>query len=161
MVERRRIVIVGIGNTLRGDDGAGVAVVQGLQARGCARATLIDAGTAPENYLGAIARLQPDEVILIDAAAMGAAPGTTRRLAVADARWTSLSTHAASLQLCVTFLRAETQADIQLVGIQPGTRALGAALSADVAAAVAALVKEFGADDAATDSGAGAGKSPA
>ena len=43
-------VIVGIGNTLKGDDGAGPLVCQQLRrAKVCAG--LIDAGTVPENYI--------------------------------------------------------------------------------------------------------------
>ncbi len=45
-------VIIGIGNTLKGDDGAGPLVCEQLSGKVCAE--LIDAGTVPENYIQTI-----------------------------------------------------------------------------------------------------------
>jgi hydrogenase 3 maturation protease len=134
-------VIVGIGNLLRGDDGAGVAVVRRLRARGRTQARLIEAGTAPENYLGPITQAQPAAVIIVDAADMGRAPGTIADVDVDESGWPSLSTHAPSLQPLVAYLRAETGARVRLIGIQPAARALDAPLSPEVEAAVGRLVQ--------------------
>ena len=81
---RGKTVIVGIGNSLRGDDGFGPALVQRLQGR--VRPVCIDAGVAPENYLGRIVKEQPDTVLLVDAAHLGLEPGipSVNRIAATD-----------------------------------------------------------------------------
>jgi len=47
-----KTVIVGMGNVLKGDDGAGPLICQQLNGKVCAE--LIDAGTVPENYIQTI-----------------------------------------------------------------------------------------------------------
>ncbi len=73
MTEGRRL-IVGIGNSMRRDDGAGPAVAARLAARG---------HDAIEHAGDAIALIalwrDVDDVVLIDAMRSGAAPGTVRR----------------------------------------------------------------------------------
>ena len=61
-----KIVLVGIGNPLRGDDGFGPALIAALD--GQVRAVCIDAGTAPESYAGKIIKENPDTVVFVDAA---------------------------------------------------------------------------------------------
>jgi Ni,Fe-hydrogenase maturation factor len=69
-----KTLIVGIGNLLKGDDGAGPIFCQKLRdAR--VSAEIIDAGTAPENYIQAIIRKNPESLLVIDAIDFGASPG--------------------------------------------------------------------------------------
>jgi hydrogenase 3 maturation protease len=68
-----KTVIVGIGNTLKGDDGAGPWVCQKLQEARVS-AELIDAGTVPENYIQPIISKSPQNLIIIDAIDSGAPP---------------------------------------------------------------------------------------
>ena len=49
-----KVVIVGVGNVLRGDDGLGPLFVEGLKSK--VAAPCINAGNAFENYLGVIIR---------------------------------------------------------------------------------------------------------
>ncbi|MHC4647512.1 MAG: hydrogenase maturation protease, partial [Planctomycetota bacterium] len=70
-----RTVIVGIGNTLKGDDGAGPLICEHLSAAGVS-AELIDAGTVPENYIQPIIRKAPENLVIVDAMEFGASPGT-------------------------------------------------------------------------------------
>ena len=65
-VLRGKTVIVGMGNPLRGDDGFGPALIERL--RGKVSATCIDAGIAPENYVGRIVKETPDTILLVDVA---------------------------------------------------------------------------------------------
>ena len=59
------MVIVGIGHPLRGDDALGPSLVKRLD--GHLDALCIDAGSAPENYLGKIIKASPDVILFIDA----------------------------------------------------------------------------------------------
>ena len=74
-----RVVVVGMGQPLWGDDAAGSRVAQYLQAnkelRKGARVTVFDAQEVPENVLGQVVKLQPDTVVFVDAADMDAQPG--------------------------------------------------------------------------------------
>jgi len=75
-----RILVLGIGNTLLGDEGVGVAVVDQLTREGGlpSHVDLLDGGT------GSLVLLEPmreaGRMILVDATADGQPPGTVRRL---------------------------------------------------------------------------------
>jgi hydrogenase maturation protease len=76
----KRTLVLGIGNTLLGDEGVGVAVIDHLQATGGlpANVDFLDGGT------GSMVLLEPmreaRRMILVDATADGAPPGTCQRL---------------------------------------------------------------------------------
>ena len=69
-------VIVGIGNTLKGDDGAGPQVCSIL--KGNISAEIIDAETAPENFVAKIIQMSPKKLLIIDAIDFGKPPGTIK-----------------------------------------------------------------------------------
>src|SRR4030042_5124329 len=69
-----KTLIVGIGNTLKGDDGAGPLVCERLTGKICIE--VIDAGTVPENYIQTIIKKAPQNLLIIDAIDFGASPGT-------------------------------------------------------------------------------------
>lgn len=75
-----RTLVLGIGNTLLGDEGVGVAVIDHLHAYGGlpADVDLLDGGT------GSMVLLEPmreaHRMILVDATADGSPPGTVQRL---------------------------------------------------------------------------------
>jgi hydrogenase maturation protease len=74
------ILVLGIGNLLRRDEGFGVHVIRVLAERyvPSANVTLLDGGTAGVGLLDAI--LGCDRLVVIDVARMGAPPGTLARL---------------------------------------------------------------------------------
>ena len=140
-----RLCVVGIGNRVAGDDGAGSALADRLAGQLAVRSggppagRIIDAGIAPENHLEPIVRDEPDTVLLVDAVDFGGRPGSIRLL---DARALSaggLSTHATSLSLIRGYLSARSSARVVLLGIQPRHLHMGAALSEEVAATVEAV----------------------
>lgn len=117
------VVILGIGNMLKGDDGAGPLLCEQLAGR--VSAQVIDTGTVPENYIQPIVTTRPDHLIIVDAVDFGAAPGTIRLFQPQDIDSFAFSTHALSPRLFLDVLRRETAADICLIGIQPGHTELG------------------------------------
>lgn len=126
-----------MGQTLRGDDGAGAIVARRLCASGARPNTLVlDAGPAPENYLGAIVRFAPNVVVYVDVAEMGLRPGAIRWLGGEEVGETMAATHTLSLGMSAKFLKAETGCEVFLLGIQPLADAFDTGLSAPVSAAV-------------------------
>ncbi|HEY3380838.1 MAG TPA: hydrogenase maturation peptidase HycI [Vicinamibacterales bacterium] len=133
-----RVAILGVGNDMNGDDGAGVSVVRELAARMPATpgVLLIDGGTAPENFTGPIRRFRPDLVIEIDAADQGEPPGTVAWIDWREADGMSASTHTLPPSVLANYLSSELGCRVALVGIQPEGLEMGTPLSPTVASAV-------------------------
>jgi hydrogenase maturation protease HycI len=137
-----RVVVMGIGSDLRGDDAAGPAVVRALASQlgdSHDHVRLIDAGAGPENFTGPVRRFDPALVILVDAALMGDAPGAVQWLAWEDTVGLSASTHTLPPYLLAKYLTGETGCTVAVIGIQPSGNGLGDPLSPPVAAAVEAV----------------------
>ena len=133
------VCLLGIGNRLRGDDAAGPLVLDQLDDMpACYR---FDAGEAPENFAEKIARLEPDVVLIIDAADVGAEPGEVRLLDPATCVAGGFSTHAMSLGMVCEYLKQRGCDRVLLAGIQPRDIRLGSEISPEVAAAVRKLAR--------------------
>ena len=135
----RRVVIVGVGNTLRGDDGFGPALV--ARIRGNCGAVCVDAGTVPENYIQTIARKKPQTLLVVDAMDFGAEPGEIGLFKVEQLGSAAISTHTLSPRLFVDLIRAEIDVQVCFVGIQPAGTGFGESVSVPVGEAVARLSK--------------------
>ena len=131
-------VIVGIGNTLKGDDGAGPLVCKQLSGKVCAE--LIDAGTVPENYIQTIIKKAPQNLLIIDAIDFGASAGTINIFKPEQLNSLVLSTHTLSPRLFVDMVCREIKVDVYFVGIQPAQIQLGQPQSAQVSQAIQWLV---------------------
>ena len=129
-VLKGKIVIVGVGNTLRGDDGFGPALAERL--RGEVNALCIDAGTTPENYLGKIAAEKPDTVLIVDAVHLGLPPGRYEILRKHDILSAGFTTHDISPRLFVEYLERKTEAQIYMLAVQPARLDFGAEISPNV-----------------------------
>ncbi len=125
-----KTVIVGIGNTLRADDGFGPALIERL--KGKVKALCIDAATAPENYAGKIAKAKPDTILIVDALHLGLAPGKHEILRKDDIAKSGLSTHDISLKMFIEYLQTRTPADIFVLGVQPKNLSFGQEMSAEL-----------------------------
>lgn len=136
---RGDLVILGIGNPLRGDDAAG-----GLLARRLGPApgvTAIDAEEVPESHLGRILAARPSVVLLIDAVDLGAPPGSAALLESGDLPLGPVSTHRVPLRLLMDVVARDTGADVLLLAIQPRHVEFGRPLSAEVRTTVALLTE--------------------
>jgi hydrogenase 3 maturation protease len=140
---RGRVVVLGIGNDLRADDGAGSILARSLGQRFPGAA--FDGGQAPENVSGPVRRARPDTVIIVDAADFGGAPGETRFATPGGAGGLTLGTHALPIGTFMTALGEMTGAAVHLVAIQAATTEFGGAMTPDVAAAVGEVGRELAA----------------
>ena len=143
----QRIVILGMGNELDGDDAAGIQVARRLQIAlaGYDHILVIDGGNAPESYTGKIRQFAPDFVLLVDGADMGEAPGAVAWLDWEDTDGLSGSTHTLPLHVLSNYLVMEFGCQVALLGIQIQqlNMTLGDPLSPPVAAAVEGVVAEI------------------
>ena len=153
-----RPVIIGIGNSLMGDDGAGPAVISLLQEKLAntdiiARVEMICLETPGYSLLSYIS-LQ-DFVIIIDAACFGGYPGEVRRFILEDItlpvaiEHSELDLHSSDIFKVCHYARQLKLAPanllffgIQLVSIQPGT-ALSPEMSAGVQQTALLIRKEL------------------
>jgi hydrogenase 3 maturation protease len=133
-----RTVIVGVGNTLKADDGAGPLVCQQLQKTGIG-ADIIDAGTVPENYIGPLVKKAPENVLVIDAMDFGAEPGTIQIFRPQQLSRFIGSTHTLSPRVFTEMLSHHTEVDVYFVGIQPARIGMGQEVSGQVSRAVQQL----------------------
>jgi len=132
-------VIVGIGNVMRGDDAFGPMVAGRLEGR--IHAEVVDAGTVPENFLGKIASVEPDTVMLVDAGDFGGEPGDIALLEPNELATTSFSTHVPALALLESFLEADRRVRVILLAAQPKHGEFGTPISDEMAAAVEITVR--------------------
>ncbi len=138
-------IILGIGNTLKGDDGSGVYVAERVneylpdakeelgqtKTMGNRRVSAINCGTTPENYTSIIRKHNPDRLILVDAADMGLKPGSYRVIPPERIGVMHISTHNIPLSVFISYV-GEFCKDVVLIGIQPDEMEIGAALSSVV-----------------------------
>ena len=138
---RPPLAVLGFGNRMWRDDGAGSHLAEALGDRPDLIA--IDGGSVPENHLERVVRADPASVLLVDAADFGGRPGEARLLQPAVLARAGLSTHAGSPQMLARYLAARTAAPVALLAIQPGDCSAGEELSPAVAATVSDLLRYF------------------
>jgi len=128
-----RVVFVGIGGELQGDDAAGARVAQQLCGRTASNVLPLICWTVPESFAEPIRRFRPTHVLLIDAAELGQMPGACRLVSAEDVLGLALSTHGMPLRLLAKYLRKTTDAEIALLALQPKQTELGGGLSQELA----------------------------
>jgi hydrogenase 3 maturation protease len=139
-----RVVVLGVGNSMRSDDAAGPLVAHRLAKSGLAcnpdSFLVIDAGNAPENTTAELRRFAPQLIILIDAAEMGAAPGTIRWIEMEEIDGMSASTHTMPLSMLAKYLVLELGCEVKILGIQPQSTEIGESVNRGVLLAVDEVV---------------------
>lgn len=136
----KRFGVVGVGNVMKGDDGAGPEVVAGLQKRGFSL-PCVDATEVPENYAGWVPKQELEAVVFVDAVEFGGEPGECRVIPFEHLMISASNTHRMSLHYTVMYLRDQWEGDAILVGVQPKSMTLGEGLSKEVNNGVQELTK--------------------
>jgi hydrogenase maturation protease HycI len=142
-----KTLIMGVGNILRGDDAFGPELVNRLRESSF---PCIDAGTTPENQIGASAKHDPLIILIADAVHMELEPGTCRILERDEILAnTGFTTHDLSQVLFMERLEETTGARVLMLAVQPGQLGFGTPMSAPVQATLEGLEKlilEIGSD---------------
>jgi len=133
----RKIVIAGIGNILRRDDGVGVHITRNI--RETKQITIINAEVSIENYIGKINHLKPDILLLIDCMHLNMAPGDYKIVSLDEITDHTFTTHNISLKKLNGFFSMKTY----VLGIQPGDISFGEDLTDSVQDSARHIIQEF------------------
>lgn len=117
----RPAAVVGVGNALRGDDAFGPAVVAALPTS--PQLQLFDVQAVPESYLVPIVESGCPGVLFVDAAELGAEPGSVAVVPADSLSEVDVSTHAISLSLVAEAIRGLAR---EARGTEPVCAMLGA-----------------------------------
>ena len=127
-----KVVLVGMGNPLKCDDGFGTILASSLEGR--IKADIFTAGVVPENYLSKIVKAGPDTILIIDAADFAGAPGELKFFYPHEIRSLNFfSTHNMSPSLMINYLQDSTKADVIFLAVQPKYIGFGESLSPEIA----------------------------
>ena len=140
-VSHSPVLVVGVGNPLRGDDGVGVAVVQNLARLALPEdVQIVDGGTLGLGLVNLIEGVR--RVLLVDAADLGREPGEHMCWRLAEARLPGedghLSVHSAGVRDALLLAQALDclPEDVVIVGVQPANLEWNTGLSPRVQAAL-------------------------
>ncbi len=125
-----KVIIVGIGNIIRGDDGFGPKLIENIKNK--VKVVCLDAGVAPENYLGKVIKENPDTILIVDAVCLGKNPGQYEILKGEDIEKCGFTTHDISPVMFMEYLTNQTKANIYMLGVQPRGIELGSEMSEEL-----------------------------
>ncbi len=125
----KKLVIMGIGNDIRGDDGIGPYIVENIKHLESSNVSILNATTVPENFTGKIRKIDPTHIIIVDAVIMNEGPGKIKIVKKEEVAGVSISTHSMSLSYLVNYLELEKPYNILFIGIEPESMELGQGLS--------------------------------
>ena len=111
------VVVLGVGRREHGDDAVGPLLIDRLPTG--ADLVGIDCGTAPENFLGVVARHHPGLVLCVDACHTGAPAGTIHLLSPNQLAHTGLGTHGLTPALFLEMLQQQTGATCAVLAVEP------------------------------------------
>lgn len=144
-----KLLILGIGNDIRGDDGVGPYIINQLydlkegllENDDCSETNLefidldsmnnlknstnfknlvlINAGSVPENFTGSIKKENPSHILIIDASLTGKNPGDMSVVLKENIINLSVSTHSMSLSYLIKYLETDSEFNILFIGIEP------------------------------------------
>lgn len=147
--ERPHLLVLGIGNTLNGDDGAGCAIADAVNSLPPDKRktdftfTALNAGTVPENFVGTIRKANPDLLLIIDAGDFSAMPGTIELFLPSDVTGFTFATHALPLSVLAEYIGSELSVPVEILLIQPESIDFLAPLSPKAESAVQEVVDFF------------------
>jgi hydrogenase maturation protease len=140
----KMLKVIALGNTLRGDDGVGPAVIDTLTGMEAPEMILIDLGSNAFDLLFHLNR--PEPIVLIDCAQMGIEPGGIRRMTV-DAKILQhvdrfISLHGFSFsEIYGMAAGIGTTAPCRLIAIEPDSVEFGSGLSPVVRESIPSVVR--------------------
>lgn len=141
-----RTIILGLGNSLRADEGFGVHLLKNLENLHLPPAVeLVDGGTLGLRLLEYVERA--DNLLVLDAVDTGEKPGTVVRLAGENVKRygrAKLSLHQLGFQevLALAELRGANPRDIVVIGIQPQSLEWGCELTNVVKARIPEAIEQ-------------------
>jgi len=125
-----KVVVVGVGNPIKGDDGFGPALIERIKDK--TSMVCIDAGSTPESYAGKIIKERPDTILIVDAVHLGVSAGEYDILKSSEIEKSGFTTHDISPRMFLDYLERETGSNIYMLGVQPENISFGAEMTESV-----------------------------
>ena len=115
--KKPNIVIIGLGNQARKDDGAGLLLIDQLQNREIFKKIhFIQVGRTPENYLQKILSVEPELVIFVDSIDCNTSDEISL-FTSEELEEEQFSTHSYSIKLIAKYIKKYGNPDIRYLGI--------------------------------------------
>jgi len=128
----RRVVVAGVGNSLRKDDFVGVEIVRNLLGKVSQNVFLIECETVPESDLEPIVEFKPTHVLVLDAALLDLKPGSSKLVEPSIIPGVSVLSHALPLRVFSEFVTSVAGARVGLLVIQPKETDFGEGLTEEL-----------------------------
>ena len=135
-----KIVIIGVGNELKGDDKVGLEVVEKLKNKIKNENFLFIKTLTPENWIWKIIKLKPKLIVILDSCDFGGKPGEFRIIKENEIQEFLISTHNLPLTLFLRGIKQEISPKIIFIGIQPKEFGFGKEMSKEVKESVKKVV---------------------
>jgi hydrogenase maturation protease len=147
-----RIVVLGVGNPDKADDGAGICAAAAVRKRLSPTrkryVRVLLGGPSPENLTGKIRAFRPGLVLILDAALGGRNPGALFLVAPEKIADDGVTTHQISLHQLVSYIEESIGCPVIVLGIQPKSLEyegkMSAAAARGISNAVEFLLKSLG-----------------
>ncbi|RLG86736.1 MAG: hydrogenase 3 maturation endopeptidase HyCI [Thermoprotei archaeon] len=143
IIKDRKVVIIGLGHPLRGDDFIGSYIAKKLQQLiKSSNILIINAETVPELYTDVVREFKPDILLIIDAVDFGGKPGEMIFSRLCDLEMVERNglSHALPLHLVLRLMNIEED-QVYILGIQPGNITVGNSMSQEVLKRAEVIVK--------------------
>jgi hydrogenase 3 maturation protease len=127
----KNLVVIGMGNELRGDDSVGIVVVRMLKPHINKKLRVFEGHTTPEVFISPTCSLQPSHVLIVDAAELKGKPGEWRLLFSNELNESLLTTHSIPPTEIASNIEQRCNAKVAFIGIQPLKRDINLSLSKD------------------------------
>jgi len=109
----RRILLVGIGNALKSDDGIGIYICRNIIQKDNISTLIVESGI--EKFVGKINTIAPEILILVDCTDFQKEPGSWDLISLDQVTDFTMNTHTISIRRISEFFKMEKY----LLGIQP------------------------------------------
>jgi hydrogenase 3 maturation protease len=128
----KNTVIIGIGNEFRGDDGIGPYITGKINSGENLKTFSINGRF--EDYIDAIVKINPELIVVIDAANFEGEPGEFRRFSIDNLKENDIiSTHTMPVLFYLELLKDRLPAaEITIIGIKPQDISMGNKISGKV-----------------------------
>jgi len=137
-----KTVIMGIGSTIKSDDGVGVFIAESLKNIGVDN--VIVAGATPEHWLGFLTKKNFEKLLIVDSVLFGGEKGEIRIFDLQEISERFGLTHSSSLHLFYDFISKEGEVkELRVLAIMPVSLAVGESLSLEVERSAGRIISFF------------------
>jgi hydrogenase 3 maturation protease len=127
--DAKSVVIIGMGNELRGDDAIGLEVVRLIKPFTTDQLQVFEGYMTPEAFIRPACKAHPTHVLIIDAAELQAKPGVWRVLSSNEVEEGLFTTHAIPAVEVAAEIQRRCNTKVAFLGIQPKSREISMSLS--------------------------------